>query len=89
KISSAIDFELPDYWDEGEALDGRDRWPVCVSLNLIPPTHFLDATSLEELSSSIRLLLIYSFASPVPHLQPMRMIGSGELSISDLKEKLK
>ncbi|KAI3603973.1 exosome component [Moniliophthora roreri] len=89
KISSAIDFELPDYWDEGEVLDGRDRWPVCVSLNLVPPTHFLDATPLEELSSSIRLLLIYSPASPVPQLQGMRMLGPGELTMSELKEKLK
>lgn len=31
----AADFELPDYWDEGEVLDGRDRWPVCVTLNLV------------------------------------------------------
>lgn len=36
---AAADFELPDYWDEGEVLDGRDRWPVCVTLNLVrgPP----------------------------------------------------
>lgn len=32
---AAADFELPDYWDEGEVLDGRDRWPVCVTLNLV------------------------------------------------------
>lgn len=31
----AADFEVPDYWDEGEVLDGRDRWPVCVTLNLV------------------------------------------------------
>lgn len=32
---TAADFELPDYWDEGEVLHGRDRWPVCVTLNLV------------------------------------------------------
>jgi 3' exoribonuclease family, domain 1 len=31
----AADFELADYWSEGEALDGRDRWPVCVTMNLV------------------------------------------------------
>jgi exosome complex component RRP42 len=34
-ITRATDFELPDYWDEGEDLDGRDRWPVSVTLNLV------------------------------------------------------
>ncbi len=32
---TAADFELPDYWDEGEILDGREKWPVCVTLNLV------------------------------------------------------
>lgn len=32
---TAADFELPDYWDEGEMLHGRERWPVCVTLNLV------------------------------------------------------
>jgi exosome complex component RRP42 len=31
----AVDFELLDYWDEGEPLDGRQRWPLCVTLNLV------------------------------------------------------
>jgi exosome complex component RRP42 len=43
-ISNAIDFELPDYWDEGEFLDGRDRWPVCVTLNLVRVTTGSSAT---------------------------------------------
>jgi len=33
--STAMDFELPDYWDEGELLDGRGKWPICVTLNLV------------------------------------------------------
>ena len=32
---TAADFELPDYWDEGEVLDGQERWPICVTLNLV------------------------------------------------------
>ena len=32
---TAADFELPDYWDECEALEGRERWPICVTLNLV------------------------------------------------------
>lgn len=35
QIANATDFELHDYWDEGEVLDGRERWPVCVTLNLV------------------------------------------------------
>lgn len=35
QIPKATDFELHDYWDEGEMLDGRERWPVCVTLNLV------------------------------------------------------
>lgn len=39
RIPNATDFELPDYWDEGETLAGREFWPVCVTLNVvgIPP----------------------------------------------------
>lgn len=33
--ANATDFELPDYWDEGEPLYGRDAWPVCVTMNIV------------------------------------------------------
>ncbi|KAF9260380.1 ribosomal protein S5 domain 2-like protein [Marasmius fiardii PR-910] len=89
-LSGAIDFELPDYWDEGEILDGRNIWPLCVSLNLVPPVHFLDATLQEEASSSIRVLLMFSFATPgQPTLQAMRMLGPGELNMASLKTLVK
>ncbi len=29
QIQTATDFELPDYWDEGEPLAGREAWPLC------------------------------------------------------------
>lgn len=29
------DFELVDYWDEGEPLDGKNRWPIGVTMNLV------------------------------------------------------
>ncbi|KAH6903820.1 ribosomal protein S5 domain 2-type protein [Coprinopsis sp. MPI-PUGE-AT-0042] len=60
-MRAAMDFELPDYWDEGEALDGRERWPLCVTLNMNPPAHLLDATPAEELSVPLKLLVITSF----------------------------
>jgi len=83
---AAADFELPDYWDEGEVLDGRDRWPVCVTLNLLPSLHFLDATLPEEASTHVRLLLVYSFPSKAhPSLQAMRLTGSGEVVLAQLK----
>ena len=34
-VSGATDFELTDYWDEGEILGRRDSWPVCVTLNVV------------------------------------------------------
>ncbi|TFY76091.1 hypothetical protein EWM64_g7920 [Hericium alpestre] len=34
---TATDFELEDYWDEGEPLGGREKWPVCITLNLVRP----------------------------------------------------
>ncbi|KAK1224078.1 hypothetical protein PQX77_008408 [Marasmius sp. AFHP31] len=90
KIAGAIDFELPDYWDEGEVLEGRDRWPVCVSMNMVLPAHFLDATPQEEASTSIRALLMFSFVSPnQTTLQGMRMLGPGEIKLSGLKELIK
>lgn len=35
QISTATDFELPDYWDEGEPLGNREQWPVCVTMNIV------------------------------------------------------
>lgn len=39
QVQTATDFELPDYWDEGEILDGRQHWPVCITLNLVTGNH--------------------------------------------------
>ncbi|TFK25832.1 ribosomal protein S5 domain 2-like protein [Coprinopsis marcescibilis] len=87
---SAADFELPDYWDEGEVLDGRDRWPICITLNLVPPNHFLDATTSEESAVPLKLLLVFSFASiEVPTIQAMRFIGTGETSSPELRQLIK
>ena len=33
--AAATDFELVDTSDDGEPLDGKDRWPVCVTLNIV------------------------------------------------------
>ena len=35
QVQTATDFELPDYWDEGEVLNGRQHWPVCITLNIV------------------------------------------------------
>ena len=34
-MTNAADFELADYWDEGEPLKVDQEWPVCVTLNLV------------------------------------------------------
>ena len=35
QLQLAMDFELDDYWGEGDVLDGRDRWPLCTTLNVV------------------------------------------------------
>ena len=37
-VAKAADFELADYWDEGEPLDINQEWPVCVTLSLVRTT---------------------------------------------------
>ena len=63
RIPTATDFELPDYWDEGEVLQGRESWPVCVTLNIVS----VSATGLRELPSSF-------FAVGPPSIVPRRNI---------------
>ncbi|KAJ6463966.1 ribosomal protein S5 domain 2-type protein [Mycena sanguinolenta] len=95
-IARAVDFELPDYWDEGEALGGSDKWPVCVTLNISSSAprsssatcvHYLDAILQEEAATPLRLLLVFSFPpASSPNLQAMRILGSGELESSQIRE---
>ncbi|KAM6499401.1 Ribosomal protein S5 domain 2-type fold [Amanita muscaria] len=90
QLSKATDFELPDYWDEGEILDGRERWPLCVTLNLVSPVHYLDATLQEEAATHLRLLLAYSFpTSSTSTLQGVRLLGPGELSFEATKSLIR
>ena len=41
KQSRAADFELEDTWDEGVPLTERDKWPICITLNVVSPTTVL------------------------------------------------
>ncbi|KAJ7704472.1 hypothetical protein B0H17DRAFT_1193699 [Mycena rosella] len=90
-IARAVDFELPDYWDEGAVLDGRERWPVSVTLNIagskMPLVHYLDAIPQEEAATPLRLLLVFSFPpASSPKLQAMRTLGSGELESDQIRD---
>ncbi|TFK51393.1 hypothetical protein OE88DRAFT_1659383 [Heliocybe sulcata] len=86
QVSRAVDFELPDYWDEGETLAGQDQWPVCVTLNIVAPVYYLDATLQEEASTPLRLLLALSFPKSGPaRLQATRLLGPGETQLSQVK----
>ncbi|KAF5393294.1 hypothetical protein D9757_000669 [Collybiopsis confluens] len=90
KVSNAVDFELPDYWDEGQVLDGRERWPIAITLNLAPSVHFVDATLQEEASCASRILAAYSYETPTePTIQCLRMFGSGELNVLGVKALIK
>ncbi|EIW77766.1 ribosomal protein S5 domain 2-like protein [Coniophora puteana RWD-64-598 SS2] len=82
-VSTKADFELTDYWDEGESLDGREAWPVCVTLNILPSVHFLDATLKEEISVPLRLHAMFSFsAGGKASLRSSRLIG---MQTTDMK----
>jgi exosome complex component RRP42 len=54
-LTHATDFELPDYWDEGEALNGGDRWPVCITLNLVSILYLLSIT--KKINHTIQITL--------------------------------
>ncbi|KIJ67304.1 hypothetical protein HYDPIDRAFT_173892 [Hydnomerulius pinastri MD-312] len=85
EVSRVTDFELTDYWDEGEALDGRDAWPVCVTLNVLPSMHFLDSTLQEEASVPLRMHVMYAFPGGKPILQTFRMIGTGTSDMNQVR----
>ncbi|KAF8267534.1 hypothetical protein EI94DRAFT_1801540 [Lactarius quietus] len=88
--ASATDFELEDSWDEGPVLGGRDTWPVCVTLNLFPGVHFLDATTQEEAAAPVRLLLIYSFPAKSPAaLHGMHLLGAGDVDLTQIESLVK
>ncbi|KAG9004283.1 hypothetical protein FRB90_011010 [Tulasnella sp. 427] len=78
----AGDFELEDYWDDGLPLKGRDVLPICVTLNLLPPIHFLDATFQEERAVPTRIHLTFSFPTADPAdavLHNARSTGPSEI----------
>ncbi|KAL1742989.1 ribosomal protein S5 domain 2-type protein [Schizophyllum fasciatum] len=87
---AAADFELLDYWEEGELLGGRARWPVGVTLNLMPPSpvYFLDANPQEELSAPMRCFAAFSFDEG-SNLQALRLQGAGELPPGEMDRLLK
>jgi len=92
EIANAADFELADYWDDGEPLKITQEWPVCVTLNLVsaksPPTYFLDATPQEEAAIPLRLLLLFSFSPSGTRLQSMRLMGDGETHLESMTQLL-
>ncbi|EJD00493.1 ribosomal protein S5 domain 2-like protein [Fomitiporia mediterranea MF3/22] len=88
-LQKATDFELEDYWDEGELLQCETPWPLCITLNLVPPIHYLDATSIEEGATSLRLILFFSLHESGSILQGMRLLGPGEVNASLLKALLR
>lgn len=87
--SSAVDFELADYWDEGKVLESRDAWPVCVTLNMLPTIHFLDATSQEETAVPLRLHVMFAFPGGKPTLHGMKMAGAGTSDMTQIGVLLK
>ena len=63
QLQHATDFELEDHWDEGDALDGRDRWPLCITLNIVSPGFLFFSYSL-DLIPLIRYLQLTSWMLP-------------------------
>ncbi|KZT61701.1 ribosomal protein S5 domain 2-like protein [Calocera cornea HHB12733] len=81
----AVDFDLVDGADDGTPLEGRSDLPVCVTLNLLSPVFYLDATIPEELCAPTRLLL---FIRPSGTLCGIHKLGEAELPPAELKEAL-
>ncbi|KAG8215822.1 ribosomal protein S5 domain 2-type protein [Butyriboletus roseoflavus] len=88
-LSRATDFELTDYWNEGEILSGRESWPVCVTLNVLSNVHFLDATLQEEASVSLRMYVMYAFPRGKPILQTFRLVGSEVSTMDQIRDLIK
>ncbi|ELU44925.1 3' exoribonuclease family domain-containing protein [Rhizoctonia solani AG-1 IA] len=80
--SGAGDFDLPDYWDDGEPLNNRDSLPVSITYNLLPPMYFLDASASEEFSVPSRLSLVFSCPNPVSGASSKPLLLSSWLSAS-------
>jgi exosome complex component RRP42 len=57
----------------------------------VPPVHYLDATNEEEAATPLKLLLIFSFVNLGKDavLQAMRLLGPGELQLSQVKGLVK
>jgi len=85
----ATDFELTDYWDEGEVLSGRESWPVCVTLNILSNVHFLDATVQEEAVVPLRMYAMYAFPGGKPILQTFRLIGTETSTMDQISGLIK
>ncbi|KAG9049996.1 hypothetical protein FS837_008176 [Tulasnella sp. UAMH 9824] len=78
----AGDFELEDYWDDGSPLKDRESLPVCVTLNLLPPVHFLDALLQEERAVPTHIHMSFSFPAANPSdstLLNTRLVGLSEI----------
>jgi exosome complex component RRP42 len=85
-----VDFELADYWDDGEPFLGRENLPICLTLNIVPPTYFLDATPPEENSVPTRIIFHMSFPpSKPPMSHGIRLLGPNEVSFSMMEKLLK
>lgn len=50
----------------------------------VSPVHYLDATSLEEDATPLRLLLLFSYYKNATKLQGMRLLGPGEANVAPL-----
>ena len=56
----------------------------------LPPIHYIDATAQEEASTTLRLLLMFSFASSSsPDIQGLRLLGGGEINLALMKDLVK
>ncbi|KIO20480.1 hypothetical protein M407DRAFT_136783 [Tulasnella calospora MUT 4182] len=83
----AGDFELEDYWDDGSPLKERESLPVCVTLNLLPPVHFLDAVTQEERAVPTHIHMTFSFPTADPAdsiLHNTRLVGPSEIPYTSI-----
>jgi exosome complex component RRP42 len=73
-VARATDFELPDYWDEGEPLGSRDRWPVCVTLNIVRPLRARTDLGSRHLRSQLPGLYYLDATAQEEASTPLRLV---------------
>jgi len=80
--NKVVDFELEDYWDEGDPIKGREDLPICLTFYMINSVPFLDALPPEQSSAHSRLTFAINSKGNVCNIN---QYGEGEVEFDRLE----